>query len=678
MPNVVRFALPTARDQYLSGVGFFRDGILDVDANRLDLVQRARYLAQPYRAVEIGIVDSSTPPPTLPAEPAPPAADPYPMYLTDAEAAAQLAAGTGLVGAAAKGAFAPLHMPAPSATPGVDAAILAQKLTAAQALVASGGRPEIIFQSGVYLLPAGITVVEGVSYRGVSPILQPLVGGAGYMPDAEWEYVGGTVLRGDGTGDAIHGNTTPSETPIDGAFSASQMSGVHISGFGIENYVNGLAIGAKNVMGVVFGTIDEIYVRNCSGWGVRLINFQHVDIGVIRTCLCTNGQYYASETPYLTLMPGNSHARELFHKVVNSGQRSRGIVIGGFNSAGSPGLGGFDVDKLQVNAYNKTIISQTATFTSGSSSVTVADGSKFLPGMAVNFTAAGNGFTANNIYMVQSVAGNVLTLGSSRNGAAISASGSGTLTIQTYGFPNAEFVNCGSFRIHDLDLEGVCSVALYMENVSQANFSIATIPTTALVDLVGRGVVKTWIHNSSNGARTDFDAASASSSHFNGARSDNYGRSLMGMWFDAPTGSNALSISNGAQGNSGGDIHVRNGLFLYPGLAGMGEHIRAQNSATTLTGGMCGDIVSTPTAPLALTLPTINPQTTPATSHVGLWFEIFNVGTAAITVNTDGTQLMNKITGRTSATIQPGNSLKLVAVEDGTRWWAARPSVLLA
>ena len=105
MPNVVRFALPTARDQYLSGVGFFRDGILDVDANRLDLVQRARYLAQPYRAVEIGIVDSEAPKPELPAEPAPPAADPYPMYLTDAEAAAQLAAGTGLVGAAAKGAL---------------------------------------------------------------------------------------------------------------------------------------------------------------------------------------------------------------------------------------------------------------------------------------------------------------------------------------------------------------------------------------------------------------------------------------------------------------------------------------------------------------------------------------------------------------------------------------------
>lgn len=99
MPNVVRFALSTARDQYISGVGFFRDGILDVDANRLDLIKRARYLVQPYRAAEIGIVDSATPKPTLPAQPVAPPADPYSQYLLPSELDAATAALVGSGGA---------------------------------------------------------------------------------------------------------------------------------------------------------------------------------------------------------------------------------------------------------------------------------------------------------------------------------------------------------------------------------------------------------------------------------------------------------------------------------------------------------------------------------------------------------------------------------------------------
>jgi hypothetical protein len=85
--NVVRFTLSTARDLHVPGAGAFIDGVLDVDANDLELVSRTRFLVQPFRAVEIGIVDSATPPPTLPAVPGPPAPDPYPQYTTEDEIA---------------------------------------------------------------------------------------------------------------------------------------------------------------------------------------------------------------------------------------------------------------------------------------------------------------------------------------------------------------------------------------------------------------------------------------------------------------------------------------------------------------------------------------------------------------------------------------------------------------
>src|SRR4051812_9473653 len=88
MPYVVRFALSTAKTLYVPGAGTFIEGILDVDANNIALLTKTRYLVQPYRAVELGPVDASTPKPTLPAVPGPPAPDPYPQYLTAAEAAA--------------------------------------------------------------------------------------------------------------------------------------------------------------------------------------------------------------------------------------------------------------------------------------------------------------------------------------------------------------------------------------------------------------------------------------------------------------------------------------------------------------------------------------------------------------------------------------------------------------
>lgn len=71
MPNVVRFTLSTARTLHVPGVGTFYSGVLDVDATNLAQVARTRYLLAPYRAVEVGTVDSSTPFPTLPAVPGP-------------------------------------------------------------------------------------------------------------------------------------------------------------------------------------------------------------------------------------------------------------------------------------------------------------------------------------------------------------------------------------------------------------------------------------------------------------------------------------------------------------------------------------------------------------------------------------------------------------------------------
>lgn len=561
----------------------------------------------------------------------------------------------------------------------------AQIIAKAQAAYAAGGGM-VKFPAGRWTLTQSLPYLAGVLYKGVKPVLQPTnVTNTQYMPDGPNVFSNGTVLA-DPTNSfpAFAANNVP-QGSIQTDIGDTQIANGGIIGIGTDGFTHGIQIGATNIMGPVWGEIDDFYAINYSQWGVDIANMQHMKIGTIRTFERDTGtpggggQRYESRLPYLTLIPGNSNALELFHRVTNQAQKSRGIVIGGDPATFTSQLGGVDVGKLQVNAYNKNLISQTATFTNASTSVTVTDGTQFLPGMAVNFTAAGYGFTVSTIYIVQSVTGNTLTLSVSKQAAPVSASGAGTLTIQSYGFPNAEFTNFGSSNIHDLDLEGVCSVALYVENTAQANFEVRTLPTTTLVDLVGRSATRCHFNVSPLGTKTDFDGNSTSGSQFFGGRSNTYGRPLMGLFWDAQAGGNALQIGGGDTGQQGGDISARANGFLYPGGHGIGEKVYIRNSNITLAGSTVGNVVVTTSSNLTFTLPTITTSVgaSAGTSIVGGYFLISNVATGTTTLATSGGQLFNNKAGVTGLTIGPGATLKVIACEDGGNlFWLATPGTL--
>lgn len=391
---------------------------------------------------------------------------------------------------------------------------------AAIALAAYGGGT-IMLPPKQITLTSPLPYLPGITYQGIPPkVLQQNVTAGTWLGDGEWDYVGGTRLVGDGTFAAFEANPTD-QASVQSDIGNTQISNGGIYGIGVDNFTYGIHIGAQNIMGMVYGKIDKFFAKNCSQWGVKLVNFQHVAIGEILTCLCQNGQYYGALMPGLTLYPGNLEIGEIFNLIPRDGRdnrKCRGIVfeIGGTNAALNEVL----VRRAQCNGFNRANLSTTVTLTSGSTSVSVPDGTNFLPGMVVNFTTTNFGFTLGQAYVIQSVSGNTITIGNGKTTAAISATGSGTLTMNTRGFPNIEVssLNTGAqlsnSQFFQLDTEGTASCGLWLENITGCTFGLADIPATIVAaHVVGRTVKFSEIR-CQNAAVTDFDANSTTSTYY--------------------------------------------------------------------------------------------------------------------------------------------------------------------
>lgn len=560
--------------------------------------------------------------------------------------------------------------------------------TAAQALYAAGGGT-VLLPPATIALTSPLPILRGVTYKGIPPVqTQTVVTPGAYLADAAPTFSGGTVFTGNGTFAAFEANVTDLAAPTS-TVGADQIGNVGLYGFGLDGFTYGIRVGARNVMGLVWSSIDQVYIKNCSAWGIYLANFVHCDIGLIETALCQNGQYYAARMDGTVYQGGNSHFRELYHLIPQDARDRRlcrGIVFEAQGGTGSNGgaLNECNVLRAQVNSYNKTLLSVSAGLTNTSTSVTVPDGSLFLPGMVVSFTTTANGFTTGIAYVVLTVAGNVLTLAQSRNATAITAAGTGSMTLTTYGFPCVEITaadsasHVTSTHLKHIDAEGTASAALYIEGAQRSEFTLTSIPNVTLVDVIGRGVSYSVIQ-SSPPASTDFDASSTSS-EFNGARKTGVQRLLRGRFYDSTLAVHSMQVGAGQNGVTTGDLQSRAQGFLYP-TVGLGDRIFPRDSAITLSAQNAGDLIFAGSAGQVWTLPTILTDTSnPSASQVGAVFDIFNVGSGTITLNTDGTQTFNKVVGRTSTTVTPGNRLRVVGAKDnsGNLFWAAAPSTLLA
>lgn len=583
--------------------------------------------------------------------------------------------------------------PVPAATGDAttDTANVAAVVAKARAAFAFGSA-EVVFPSCPivagslvpYNLPAGLPApLSGDRYRGVEPLIQQIITaqGSGWLADGEWNYVGGTVIKGDGTAPALAGNNADQGSPS-ANLGLTELHGVSVVGVGFDTFTYGIWAGAANIMGVTFGELDKLYFKNMSQWAVRLVNFAHLTVGKMFACLSQNGMYFGSNLAVATFEPGNSRFGELYVLVPRDGRDSRlcrGVVFEATAPSNGAGqLSEMQVNRLQVNRFGTALLSVTAGFTNTSTAISVPDGTKFAVGMPVVFTTTGNGVTASLTYTVLSVAGNNITIGATRTGAAITGTGTGNLTLQSYGYANVEVTaatatsRVTTTKFLCIDSEGSATNALYMENASACHFGVMTVPVTVLTALVARGTIFSRIESRAVSG-TDFDAGS-SAIEFHGNRSSTLQYPGRGHWYDSSISTFAMSIWPGLNANKGGDLQVRTQGFTYPTI-GMGERIFPRDSALTLAGfNGPADVVFNGGAGVTFTLPTIVTDTVPANSHLGLWFDIWNVSANSLTIATDGTQTFNKVGAKVTTTLAAGSSMKVIACKDnsGNLFWAAR------
>lgn len=544
------------------------------------------------------------------------------------------------------------------------------------AAVAAGGGGTILLPDAAIALTEPLPVASGIGYQGVQPVLDYL---NDTVPDSGWDFAGGTVLAGDGSFPAFAANDADLGSPP-AYITDDCITGWRCEHIGFTGFTRAISIGAVNNIGLQFSTIHDLFIRECGDWGLFLANFMHTDVSRIWTHLCENGQYYSALLPASTLMPGNSRFDSLFNIIPADGRDNRlcrGIVF----EAGGNGthLNEIYADRIQNNAFNRTELLVNATFSNGSANIAVPDGGKFRPRMPVTFTGSNYGITAGRIYVVKSVSGNTIQIGNAFTSPALTASGSGSLTLSSWGMSCFELSsrNDGAFvsnsRFLGVDAEGGSGAGVYVENAQGCDLNISEVPGDKNADIVGRAAGFSRFY-SSNTTVTDFDTASATS-QFHGARGIGRQALLSGLWTDQTRGGLAAFNIRGDAWENQGDLEVRGGnSFIYPRF-GMGMKSTLKTENTVLHPLDAGLVTFDGSSTLVCTLPAIT-NSSDTSSLVGLPFHIVNAGSADLAVNTNGTQLFNKVSGKTGYMLNAGESLLVVAAEGAgsTLFWAAFPS----
>jgi len=367
------------------------------------------------------------------------------------------------------------------------------------------GKPGVIqFAPDAYDFSAdgqGLLLVNGVSHEGWSPKTTPTTG----APDIGAVLNGGTVIIGDGTFPGMSQGLIDTALPPNNQSGA--ISGGFVRGIGFKNFTNAVRTGSNPVNYGTFNFLFEnLYAFDCTQESFVFNNFQHTRFQKLYDSNCAHG-------PLWTGNGGNSSIADIFSSAPTGQKFSRGIRIVSPETTGW--LNFIVAEYLQRNAFNRTVATMSAQFTSGNSAIRVANGESLVVGAPVMFSAAVGNVGLDRTWVVRSIAFVSGTTGpaditiaiDTYRTAVVTPNASATVNLSFWGMPHFEIIkgpngtltspggtsytgiNQSNIIVRGIDLEGIATSAISFEHATadvsgvELAFGIgATTPALQLVD----------------------------------------------------------------------------------------------------------------------------------------------------------------------------------------------------
>ena len=554
----------------------------------------------------------------------------------------------------------------------------------AQAAIADKGAATIVLLPELYDIASagqGLPVLSGLTYEG-----------GGYSTNADLKISGGTIIQGNGLFDLFAGNTAdrasplPNDAPNSALYHSERITGFHMRNMALKRGRYGIKVGALYRSGLFNSSLRDLQIAECSAWGLWLENMGNVRLQSIDdapTAGSAGSMMFAASGATIW-----NHGNMSLIDIHSDGgdYKTRGIVFMARGSVGT-NLNDINVFRMMRSASGQLNgIRAAATMSNGSSSITVPDASAFPLDMPVTFTTSANGFTQWQTYFVVSSSGTTIQIADSMGGSPINANNSNAVQICCFGQSAVEIIGYGTnnfvqpSKFTGLDLEGYANSMLHIQR-SSVDVELGMMFT-------GRGtaVASTLVCRSGFGrisgngnSSVDLDGATVNNTMFAGMNVD----VSQGRLQNNPLG--LVKYSDGKLGvnlwpaiNQGSDMSLR-GIGV-PGMAHVyPEHPISQRiwQSNSTTIGMFGPHMGSGsfvgTANAAWTLPTLSGAAGGATNTwLGATFEVANASTTAgvtLTLNTAAGQPFNRQAGKTSAVMQPGQSISVRAQTNGGSEW---------
>lgn len=332
----------------------------------------------------------------------------------------------------------------------------AQGMQTAVNLINSTGRPgTVLFAPVDYDCTVPTTWASNISTKGYPKLKQP----TGDIPDSDIQATsGGTrLVNSPGVYSIVYNFADVANLPPNN-FGGNSLMNCKFDSIASVGGAGLMKIGAKNIMGAVKCSFNDLYYQDASDWGIHLYNFQQCDFGNMtgRNGIPNGGIRYAFDIPHRPgdagteplLLAGNSTWRDRTF-IFNSSFAARGVEI--YISPGSQCnqlnfMGAGQVNRFGGNAQG---IDMTMIFSNTSADVGFVNPAHYdlmVVGGAFQFKAGAVNWwepTATHYVVSKNDANKTVQLSESMYGAARTASQNSSSIVMTYGgHPGLAF--CGS------------------------------------------------------------------------------------------------------------------------------------------------------------------------------------------------------------------------------------------